>query len=222
MIIALGKRAGRCPDHGSNFLLKQSRTPHGASCALRRSVPHKQNQNGADGCSDQGAKEAERGDIEDTGEHPNREGPGYADQNICENAMIGLRYLSAIHPAMAPINNISRNPTPGWPKMLARLPWCSPSVRRIIVYSINSQFCLSAQRLGRPHTLKPCDHALAQLSHWARVCMWMTRTNFGPLFKTLRWATRQAANLNIALCTRTGLGACCAPARAPCTMPAEK
>jgi hypothetical protein len=79
-------------------------------------VPHKQDQNGADGCSDQGTKETKHGDIEDIGEHPNNKGPGYADQNICENAMIGVSTFPAIQPAMAPINNISRNPTPGWPK----------------------------------------------------------------------------------------------------------
>ena len=56
-------------------------------------MPHEQNQNGADGCGHQSAKEAEHGDIQDAGKDSDHKGPGYADKNVGENAMIRVSYL---------------------------------------------------------------------------------------------------------------------------------
>jgi hypothetical protein len=53
-------------------------------------MPYKQNQDGADGCGHQSTNEAKHLDIQDTSKQPAHKGPGYADQDIGENAMIGL------------------------------------------------------------------------------------------------------------------------------------
>jgi len=56
-------------------------------------MPYKQNQDGADDCGHQSTNEAKNLDIQETGKHPAHKGPGYADQDIGENAMIGFGHL---------------------------------------------------------------------------------------------------------------------------------
>jgi len=77
-------------------------------------MPYEQNQDGTDDCGHQRTNEAKHLDTQQTGKYPAHKGPGYPDQDIGENAMIGFSHLfSAIHPAIAPITSIDRKPTPG-------------------------------------------------------------------------------------------------------------
>jgi hypothetical protein len=63
------------------------------SSSIVHPMPYKQNQDGTDDCGHQSTNEAKNLDIQKTGKHPAHKGPGYADQDIGENAMIGFGHL---------------------------------------------------------------------------------------------------------------------------------
>ena len=52
-------------------------------------MPHEQNQDCADDCGHESAKEAEHWNVQNAREHSTYKGSGYADQDIGENARIG-------------------------------------------------------------------------------------------------------------------------------------
>src|SRR5262245_1594041 len=75
-------------------LIYRKRPPIGrirriASCRTMHPMPYKQDQDGADDCRYQSPKEAEHGDMQDTGKHAGHKGSGNANKNIGEDAVIG-------------------------------------------------------------------------------------------------------------------------------------
>src|SRR5262245_25535817 len=79
-------------------------------------MPHEQNQDCADGCSHESPNETEHRNVQGSREHSTHKGSGYTDQDIGENAVIGLSDLFRDPSGKCSNHQHREEPNPGLPR----------------------------------------------------------------------------------------------------------